>query len=195
MISSKIKSIIIDLCLDEDLDDKVFLKAVEAQLALLFPFHHSQDLPGHKTLGVEESELEINLEDSVHSGMFSEMIEGLEKCATKRQLAIGFFKQMIDLGSAGAMDKNGNEISKDSNVSDSLPQALRAMLKDHMSPQSMVVSESPEELLDKLKDLMNLLKVGGDNDIDLGRNAECDAEDDSECWKCKNKFGCKKFAS
>ncbi len=177
-----IRSKIIEICLATDLEVVDLVKALEAEIAKLQPFDHREDLPDFEACGLKEEEIHLNIKMPLTSTM-SQIVEVLEQQGTKRHLAVGFFKALIENGDVKKVDKHGRPI-KDDDDSD-LEDFTRHLLGSGKRPGNPL-----EDLLKMMAEHM------GSRDDDDGipdSPKRCRQEDNSECWKCPHKTICTKF--
>jgi len=167
---NKIKQRIIDLCMDDSLDGEVLVTALETEIINITPYKHdaSTDL---ESCGITDGHIAIKLD--LGSGSISEMVEGIEQRMSKRKLAIAFFKHLIDTGHAIRAKESSNN---------SIDDLVSELFSD----------EDVYEKSDKLKELLSLFSKHQSKSSSSG---ECQAEDDSECWKCPSKNNCSKFSN
>ena len=175
--------------MDESLDGVALVKALETQIKDIVPYNHdaSTDLV---CCGIHDGY--VRLELPANGDSMSRLVEGIENAATKRVLAIAFFKQLVESGDAASIGKMRGTREEILAELAKRKESSNNPLNDIMSrifSEEKGRDERPDKFKAFLKDLLE--SVTGDDENPSPDT--CRAEDDSECWKCKSKSECTKF--
>lgn len=162
---------IMKICLDGRLSGEALVEALEEQIAQIMPYKHSEEAP-MEACNIPGDRMQVEIKGM---GTISEIVERFEKTLTKRKLAFAFVHQAIEEKFGGHSHRDGDERDLDD--------FLGSMFGGKKRSRG-VRGEIPQELIELLKAAKGQQSEDG---------SDCDAEDLSECWKCKKRTGCKRF--
>lgn len=160
-----IRQQIIEICINSDAEGIELVRLLEVEIAKLIPYKHDSAVTEFESCGLDTDEIRVELRAPADSKP-SELIERIENSLTKREIAIGFFKQM-----------STKEAAK-SSMEDPLEAFLKSMLERLGSPE-----ESDRGIED----------VSFEGFTPPSSPDKCHEEDQSECWRCPHKGECIKF--
>lgn len=177
-MSKQIIDKILKICLEEKLQGKELIIALEEQISLLTPFDHNAD---NSMVGCGLKNIKMGIDTR---GSLSEIVEKFEKGLTKREIA--FAMVVTTLEEKGILDA---------------VESRNPFATGRVGFKSMQTggpgSPDIEELLkgiDNIEDFERLMKAMLTSKRGPGdESSECAAEDSSECWKCSKRGSCNKF--